>query len=39
MLSGESVKVEFQLDKAWSPGGADQRELGIVANGLSLVAK
>ena len=39
MLTGESVKVEFTLDKSWSPGGADQRELGIVANALSLVPK
>jgi hypothetical protein len=39
MLSGESVKVEFTLDKSWSPGGADQRELGIVVSALSLVPK
>jgi hypothetical protein len=39
MLAGESVKVEFTLDKSWSPGGADQRELGIVATALSLEPK
>lgn len=38
-LAGESVKVEFQLDKAMPPSGADQRELGIVANALSLGPK
>lgn len=39
MLSGDTIKVEFQLDKSWTPGGADQRELGIVANALSLGPK
>jgi hypothetical protein len=38
-LSGESVKVEFQLDKAMPPTGAERRELGIVANALSLGPK
>ncbi|HEV2444837.1 MAG TPA: hypothetical protein VGS58_02905 [Candidatus Sulfopaludibacter sp.] len=38
-LKGESVKVEFQLDKAMPPSGADQRELGIIANALSLGTK
>ena len=39
MLSGENVKIEFTLDKSWQPGGADLRELGIVASSLSLVPK
>src|SRR3569832_1976660 len=32
LLGGDSVKASFDLDKAMSPGGADQRVLGIVAN-------
>jgi hypothetical protein len=39
MLRGETVRVEFQLDKAMPPNGADQRELGVVANSLSLGPK
>ena len=40
MLTGENVKVDFQLDKAIPPGNnGDMRELGIVAGSLSLVAK
>jgi len=39
MLSGENVKVDFQLDKAVPPGGGDMRELGIVAGSLSLGPK
>ena len=39
MLTGENVKVDFQLDKAMQPAGGDMRELGIVANSLSLGPK
>ena len=39
MLTGENVKVDFQLDKAMQPAGGDLRELGIVANSLSLGPK
>ena len=38
-LTGDSVKVEFQLDKAMPPSGADARELGIVVGSLSLEPK
>jgi hypothetical protein len=40
LLSGESTKVEFQLDKAMPPGtGGDVRELGIVARSIGLEPK
>jgi hypothetical protein len=32
LMSGEAVKVEFALDKALPPTGADQRELGLVVS-------
>ena len=39
MLTGENAKVEFQLDKALPPSGNDLRELGVVANSVSLGPK
>ena len=39
MLAGDNVKIDFQLDKAMAPSGADLRELGVVASSLSLVSK
>jgi hypothetical protein len=39
LLGGDSVKASFDLDKAMSPGGADQRVLGVVANSAALVRK
>jgi hypothetical protein len=39
LLSGESVKVDFQLDRAVPPQGADRRDLGVVANSVGLSAK
>jgi hypothetical protein len=30
LLGGESVRVDFQLDKSMPPSGADLRELGVV---------
>jgi hypothetical protein len=39
LLSGESVKIEFSLDKAMPPAGAERRELGVVANSVALHAK
>jgi len=39
LLAGDSVKVDFQLDKAMPPSGGDLRELGIVVNSVSLEAK
>ncbi len=35
-LAGEAVKVEFHLDKALPPGGADGRELGLVVSSVGL---
>jgi hypothetical protein len=39
LLGGDSVKASFELDKATSPGGADQRVLGVVTNSAALVRK
>jgi hypothetical protein len=33
------VRVDFQLDKAMPPSGADQRELGLVALRVGLESK
>jgi hypothetical protein len=32
LMAGEAVKVEFAMDKALAPSGADQRELGLVVS-------
>ncbi len=39
LLTPDSVKVDFQLDKAIPPGDQDKRELGVVVNSVSLEAK
>ncbi len=39
LLTADSVKVDFQLDKAMPPAGQDRRELGLVLNSVALVAK
>jgi hypothetical protein len=38
-LTGESVRIDFQLDKSIPPGDVDKRELGIIVNSVSLDAK
>jgi len=38
LLAGDSVKVDFTLDKSIPPG-ADKRELGVVATSIGLVPK
>jgi hypothetical protein len=38
-LTGDSVRIDFQLDKAVPPGEADKRELGVIAASVGLVAK
>jgi hypothetical protein len=38
-ISGDAVRIDFQLDKAVPPGTTDQRELGIVVTSAGLVAK
>jgi hypothetical protein len=38
-LTGESVKVDFHLDKVMPPAGADKRELGVVALSVGLEPK
>jgi hypothetical protein len=40
LLTGESVKVDFALDKDLAPGTAgDSRELGIIANSVGLASR
>ncbi len=38
-LAGESVRVDFSLDKAMPPSGADIRELGIIVFSIGLEGK
>ena len=38
-LSGDSVRIDFQLDKAMAPSGADIRELGIIVLNIGLESK
>lgn len=38
-LGADSVKIEFTLDKAIPPNSNDRRELGVVANAISLKSK
>jgi hypothetical protein len=38
-LAGESVRVDFALDKAMAPSGADIRELGIIVFSIGLEGK
>jgi hypothetical protein len=39
LLNKESVKVVFEVDKTFTPGGADTRALGVIATSASLVRK
>ena len=39
LLAGDSVKISFETDKPFQPGGADQRELGVIALSASLTRK
>jgi hypothetical protein len=39
LMAKESVKVVFDVDKAYTPGGADTRALGVIAMSASLVRK
>lgn len=38
-LTGPTVRVDFALDKTFSPGGADLRELGVIARQIELDPK
>ena len=38
LLSGKTVRVDFELDKVMAPGKGDSRELGIVADWVGLEA-
>lgn len=39
LLSGDSVRVDFHLDKAMPPANGDMRQLGVVAHSVGLDAK
>ncbi len=39
MLTAESVRVDFALDKSLPPDGADRRELGVIATSVGIGAK
>ena len=39
LLTGDSVRVDFTLDKAMAPGEVDQRELGVVVLSVGLELK
>lgn len=39
LLAGEAVKVDFALDKSLPPGGADKRELALIAISVAFEAK
>ena len=39
LISGDAVRIDFQLDKTIAPGASDLRELGIVVESAGLVAK
>ena len=39
LLSTPGVRIDFQLDNAFSPGNGDPRELGLIAHGLRLESK
>jgi hypothetical protein len=39
VFTGETVRVDFQLDKAMPPSGADRRELGIIVLSIGLESK
>ena len=39
LLTGDTVRVDFQLDKAMPPSGADMRELGIIVLNIGLESK
>jgi len=38
-LAGDSVRVDFTLDKVMPPAGADIRELGVIVSAVSLESK
>jgi hypothetical protein len=38
-LTGETVRIDFQLDKALPPHGADERGLGLIVSSVALEAK
>ena len=39
LLTGDSVRIDFQLDKAMPPSDADKRQLGIIVSSVGLVSR
>lgn len=39
LLTGNSVKIDFALDKTLPPSGGDKRQLGVIATSVGLAAK
>jgi hypothetical protein len=39
LLTGDSVRIDFHLDKAMPPANGDMRQLGVVARSVALEAK
>jgi hypothetical protein len=39
LLSGETVRVDFELNRAMFPGQGDPRELGVIADRVGLETK
>jgi hypothetical protein len=39
LLSGHSVRVDFELDRATPPGNPDTRELGLIAHSVGFEGK
>jgi hypothetical protein len=39
LISGDTVRIDFHIDKIFHPGGADQRELGVIARQVELDGK
>lgn len=39
LLTGDTVKIDFHLDKVLPPQGGDRRELGVIVAGAGLAAK
>jgi hypothetical protein len=39
LLVGDTLRVEFELDRAMPPGEADQRELGIIVSSVAIDPK
>jgi hypothetical protein len=39
LLSGKTVRIDFELNRVMVPGNGDRRELGVIADRVALEAK